>query len=105
MINELFDREYTQDYTCNEFACEAWEKITGENLTQRLNDHLNGLGSFEQIDKPISPCIAFFSRNLNSSTHVGLFYAGRILHLSPRGVQHIPLEYIMLGFKTVSFYK
>ncbi|TCB50952.1 hypothetical protein E0H80_06170 [Acinetobacter sp. ANC 4779] len=105
VINDLFDREYTQDYTCNEFACEAWERITGENLTERLNDYLNDAGSFEGLDVPISPCIAFFSRNPKSSTHVGLFYEGKILHLSPRGVQHIPLDYIMLGFKTVSFYK
>ena len=105
MINDLFDREYKQGYTCNEFACEAWEKITGENLTERLNRYLNGIGDFEQLSEPISPCIAFFSRNLKSSTHVGLFYKGKILHLSPRGVQYIPLDYIMLSFKTVSFYK
>ena len=29
---ELFNREYSQQYTCNEFACEAWQKITGEDL-------------------------------------------------------------------------
>lgn len=105
MINDLFDREYTQGYTCNEFACEAWQQITNENLTERLNNHLNGIGDFEHLSKPISPCIAFFSRNSKSSTHVGLFFQGKILHLSPRGVQYVPLEYVMLVFKTVSFYK
>lgn len=105
MINDLFDREYTQDYTCNEFACEAWGEITGENLVERLNNHLNGIGDFEQLKEPISPCIAFFSRNPKSPTHVGLFYDQKILHLSPRGVQHMPMEYVMMGFRTVSFYR
>lgn len=105
MINALFDREYTEEYTCNEFACEAWQVITGQDLTQRLNDHLNGIGEFEEIKQPVSPCIAFFSVNDSLPTHVGIFYNGKILHLSPRGVQYIPREFVMIGFKYARFYK
>ena len=102
---ELFNREYSQQYTCNEFACEAWQKITGEDLSKRLNDHLNGVGSFKELVASESPCIAFFSINKKLGTHVGVFYKGKILHLSMRGVQYVPLEFVMIGFREVRFYK
>lgn len=35
-INHLLSRTWKEDYTCNEFACEAWLDITGEDLTSRL---------------------------------------------------------------------
>lgn len=59
-INHLLSRTWKEDYTCNEFACEAWLDITGEDLTSRLKKFLNGEGEFKSLDEPISPCIVFF---------------------------------------------
>lgn len=93
-IDNLLDRTWSKQYTCNEFACEAWKQITGKDLSKRLNNFLNGKGKFKQLSEPISPCIVFFTNNNRSSTHVGLFYCGKLLHLTPQGVHYIPLEIV-----------
>ncbi|MCB8769351.1 hypothetical protein [Acinetobacter soli] len=103
-IDHLLDRIWTPKYTCNEFLCEAWQSITGENLTDRLQLFLSGSGDFQRIDEPISPCIVFFTNGPRSSTHVGLFYCDKLLHLSTRGVQFLPLELISINFRETRFY-
>lgn len=103
-IDHLLDRIWTPEYTCNEFLCEAWHSITGENLAERLQQFLNGSGDFQRIDEPISPCIVFFSNGPRSSTHVGLFYCDKVLHLTGRGVQFIPLDLISINFRETRFY-
>lgn len=103
-IDHLLDRIWKPEYTCNEFLCEAWQSITGENLTDRLQLFLNGSGDFQRIDEPISPCIVFFTNGPRSSTHVGLFYCDKLLHLSGRGVQYIPLEIVSINFRETRFY-
>lgn len=105
IVNEMLDREWTSTYTCHEFVCEAWQKITGECLESRLTAFLNGNGDFEKLSEPISPCIAHFKLNDRSSTHVGLFFEGQILHLHLRNGQHVPLEDVMIHFKEVGFYR
>lgn len=104
-IDHLLDRMWSARYTCNEFACEAWLHITGENLTTRLTDFLNGQGEFELLNEPISPCIVYFKNNEFSPTHVGVFFENKVLHLTGRGVQFMPLEIVSFGFKEVRFYK
>lgn len=104
-FESLLCKTYQPNYTCYEFACEAWQHVAGENLTKRMHDFLNGTGVFIQMGAPESPCIAFFYRNNKSPTHVGLFIDGRILHLGFRGAQYAPLDLLMTTFKEVRFYK
>lgn len=104
-IDHLLDRTWSKNYTCNEFLCEAWLQITGENLTQRLDDFLSGTGHFQQLDVPDPPCLVLLSNNNRSSTHVGLFYCDKVLHLSMQGVQLVPLEILQMHFRQVKFYK
>lgn len=104
-FESLLKKIYQHDYTCYEFACEAWCEITGQNLADRMQQFLNNVGCFQRLDKPESPCIAFFYRNDKSPTHVGLFIDGRILHLGFRGAQYVPLDMLMMTFKEVRFYK
>lgn len=104
MIEHLLDREPRQGYMCNEFVCEAWQAVTGEDLKQRLENHLNGIGGFERLDEPISPCLVFFSNSARSASHIGLFYDDKILHLGCSGAQYIPLE-LIIGFKEREFYR
>ncbi|WP_336141973.1 hypothetical protein [Acinetobacter sp. 102] len=104
-IDNLLDRMWSQKYTCNEFACETWQQLTGEDLSKRLNGFLNGKGGFELIEVPVSPCIVFFKHNFQTSTHVGVFFDNKVLHLTGRGVQYMPLEVVKIGFKEVSYYK
>lgn len=104
-LDDLLDRTWTTGYTCNEFVCEAWQKITGENLKDRLEAFLNEKGDFKQLDVPDPPCLVLLSNNSRSSTHVGLFYCNKVLHLSMRGVQFVPLEYLKMHFRDVRFYQ
>lgn len=104
-IDHLLDRTWSKNYTCNEFACEAWKDITGENLTERLDRFLNGNGGFKELNEPISPCIVFFTNENSTPTHVGVFYCGKVLHLTGRGVQFMPLEIAEIGFWEARFYK
>lgn len=104
-IEHLLSRERTRNYGCNEFACEAWQFITGEDLRQRLDNFLNRNGAFERLNEPISPCIAFFKWNNRSSTHVGLFFDNKILHLGLRGAQLAPLQIVESGFLSVEYFR
>ena len=104
-IDHLLDRKWTQDYTCNEFACETWELLTNESLTDRLNAFLNGEGSFEVLESPVSPCLVFFGRRDAGQSHVGVFYDGRLLHLSSKGVQYVEIDIVAMGFRTMRFYR
>lgn len=104
-IDDLLDRTWSKNYTCNEFACDAWLKITGEDLSKRIAESLNGNGEFEQLSEPISPCIVYFKNNDHTPTHVGVFFDSKVLHLTARGVQFMPLEIVSFGFREVRFYK
>ena len=96
MIDSLFGKQWTKDYTCHDFACDAWKEITGKKLV---------LGKRKEVDKPVSPCIVFLYNDSRSDSHVGVFYEGKVIHLAMRGVQYIPLESLTHYFKKVSFYK
>ena len=103
-IDNLLDRVWTSKYTCNEFTCEAWLQITGEDLTQRLQDFLNGKSSFTLHEEPSSPCIVFFTNGKETPTHVGVFFEDKLLHLSKRGAPYVPLEIIKMGFRQTRYY-
>ncbi|OTG78415.1 hypothetical protein B9T31_17600 [Acinetobacter sp. ANC 4558] len=103
-IDNLLDRTWSRDYTCNEFACEAWKQITGKDLSKRIYKALSGKGRFKRLEEPISPCIVYFKNSDTSPTHVGLFYCDKLLHLTSRGVQFVPLEVVAMHFREVSFY-
>lgn len=96
MLDDLMDKVWTKSYTCHEFACDAWKKITGKKLTFKNR---------KKLDAPESPCIVFLSSNERSDSHVGVYFEGRVIHLGARGVQYIALEYLQVGFKKVGFYK
>ena len=102
-LDQFLDRTWTDSYTCNEFACEVWQHMTGEDLTERLTAFLNGTGGFKQLSVPESPCIAMFLRK-NADNHVGIFIDGKLLHLTSKGVHYINLE-IIQGFQQPRFYK
>lgn len=100
MIEQLLNRERSANYACQEFVSEAWKMLTGDDLKQRLFDHQNGSNKFERLFEPISPCLVFFS-NARYQNHIGLFYAGKVLHLADAG-QYVPLE-LILGFDKYEF--
>lgn len=113
-IDGLFNRQYdTEHYNCVHFLCDAWQHVTGQDLKQRMDGFLTAVSSmkasrqtmrgFSRLSAPVSPCIVLMKNRFNS--HVGLFYQGRVLHLSEAGVQWMPLPVATFGFQVVRFYQ
>lgn len=96
MLDRYFGKQWSKDYTCYNLASDVWKDLTGLVLD---------VGNYEQLDKPQNPCIVFMTNNYRKDSHVGIFMDGRVIHLSIRGVQWIPLEWLEMQFKEVSFYK
>lgn len=116
MIDELFNRQYDhRRYHCVHFVIDAANTIfeldyapsfiglTGsldETIkTSRETAHRN-----KQIKNPTNGCIVLMTKQDNSS-HVGIYYKNKVLHLTDSGVQLLTLNQIELIFKRVRFYE
>lgn len=113
-IDHLFSRRYHIDnYNCVHFLCEAWQAMFGEDLSGRMQAFLvaindikpsrEAMQQFKRLKEPISPCIVLFKDS--KSSHVGLFYRRKVLHITRNGVQRVPLDIAKVGFKHVRFYQ
>lgn len=102
MIEHLLSRERRKSYNCQDLVSEAWKILTGEDLKKKIFDHQNHRKMLKRLDEPISPCLVFFS-NARYQNHIGLFYAGKVLHLAD-AAQYVPLE-LIFGFDQCEFYR
>lgn len=85
-----------------------------EDLSERLKGFLrsvsdkqfikNDIKTFKRIEQPADPCIVLF-QSPHQSPHVGLFYRRKVLHITPQGVQRVPLSVARFGFSRVRFYQ
>ena len=99
-------------YNCAHFVNEVWKALTGQDISLGMQGFtvgrenrkmtLSHLRIFKQISKPITPSIAFMQAP--DKTHVGIFYKGKIFHLSKGGVRLENLDTASFGFKKVRFY-
>jgi len=107
-INHFFGRLYNKEkYNCLHFTCEVWEYLTGEsNLLQMIiiDGHLNmdRINKFEILEKPVDPCLVYFKRD--GSSHTGVYYRGRILHITESGVRHELVETLGVNFRKVRYF-
>ena len=92
--DSLLDRSWTPTYTCYDFACEAYEFITGKE---------KDTFSMSEIDSPENLCFVHMDNGAN--THTGIMHDGKLFHLALNGVQKIELDIIRLHFRNVRFYK
>jgi hypothetical protein len=113
-VDEFLDRTFNlRNYNCWHFACEVWEKLTG----QTINAQLNGLRQdilqntvdghadrLTKLDTPLSPCLVLMRRS-KSLPHVGVFIHGRVLHLNEEGVWCQPLTKVSVGFTEIDYYR
>jgi hypothetical protein len=113
-VDPFLDRVQTREYNCLDFTREVWLDMTGEDITARLTGlvgafvdrkpNLSGVKSFKRLPGPISPCIVVMQR-FHFIPHVGIFWNGRILHLTNRGVQFQPLVVARQYFISVKYYE
>lgn len=114
-IDALFDRVHDcKAYNCVHFLCEAWQHVTGTDLRPRMRSFYCSIADMhadkatmrqlQPIKQPISPCIVLLT-SVGHASHVGLYYNGKVLHLSEQGVQYMPLHIVQLTFNRTRFYQ
>lgn len=115
-VDALLDRQYdSKKYHCVHFLIEAaqylFEKdyspsflgLTGD-LKQSIQTSRNTTIKNKRIERPRDGCIVLMTNLLNSS-HVGLFYCGRVLHLSEIGVHFQELRSLDRAYSRFRFYE
>lgn len=115
-VDALLDRQYdSKKYHCVHFLIEAaqylFEKdysasflgLTGD-LKQGIQTSRDTTIKNKRIERPKDGCIVLMTNLLNSS-HVGLFYCGRVLHLSEIGVHFQELRSLERNYSRFRFYE
>jgi hypothetical protein len=115
-VDALLDRQYDpKKYHCVHFLIEAaqylFEKdysesflgLTGD-LKQSIQTSRDTTIKNKRLERPKDGCIVLMTNLLNSS-HVGLFYCGRVLHLSEIGVHFQELRSLDRAYSRFRFYE
>ncbi|MGO1158722.1 hypothetical protein ACTL4S_07890 [Acinetobacter lwoffii] len=115
-IDALLDRQYDpKKYHCVHFLIEAaqylFEKdysasfmgLTGD-LAKSIQTSRDTTIKNKRLERPKDGCIVLMTNLLNSS-HVGLFYCGRVLHLSEIGVHFQELRSLERNYSRFRFYE
>lgn len=89
----IFDKDYTPCFL----------GLTGP-LQETIKTSRNTVHRNKQIKKPIDGCIVLMTYQ-DQSSHVGLFFHGRIFHLIERGPQRITVEQAESIFNRIRYYE
>lgn len=101
LYNESFD---PVNNTCVHFAKKAYKTITGIDISDKLPDPQNPFVKQLIECKPEGSCIVLCESNTMQS-HVGVLLNGKVLNMTPKGVQLTPLELFNKVFNSVKFYR
>ena len=115
MFDALFVREYDRNkYNCAHLVADAWQLATGKPLPASYGLFTRPVGErradtalradFLRLDAPSPPCIVLMTRP-RFHPHVGLFWAGKVLHITEQGVAFQPLDVVSVGFTKIRFYQ
>lgn len=115
-IDALLDRCYdSKNYHCVHFLIEAAKYLLNQDysasflgltgdLSQSIQTSRNTTIKNKRLEKPKHGCIVLMTNLLNSS-HVGLFYCNRVLHLSESGVYFQELRSLERNYSRFRFYE
>lgn len=115
-VDALLDRQYDpKKYHCVHFLIEAAQYLLDVDYTENFLGLTGDLAKSIQtsrdttiknkrIERPKDGCIVLMTNLLNSS-HVGLFYCGRVLHLSEIGVHFQELRSLERNYSRFRFYE
>jgi hypothetical protein len=103
-----------EGYNCWAFSREIWLELTGKNLGNQTparrdpQEYKNKAEEFSQklqrLESPAEPCLVLFQRP-RLEPHIGVYYKGKVLHLTQSGAYYMPLHEVSLGYLSVSFYR
>ena len=115
-IDPLLTKVYNEkSYHCVHFAIEAAQYLFDADysdvfigLTGSLSDALrtsrNTAITTIQVKQPKDGTIVLMT-NINGSSHVGLYYNERVLHLTEMGVHYLPLITLNRFYKRIRYYE
>lgn len=114
-VDSYLDRKLDANtYNCLHLSRDIWLELTGEDIAIRLSGLMGLLGekrlrsatvrAFRRLATPVSPCIAIMQLP-RQQPHMGVYLRGKILHFQNHGVEFMPPEIAMRGFKTVKYYQ
>ena len=115
-IDALLDRKYDpENYHCVHFLIEAAQYLFNQDysdsfigLTASLHETLrtsrHTATRNRQIKEPVDGTIVLMT-NINQSSHVGLFYCDKVLHLTEMGTHFLPLITIQRFYKRIRYYE
>lgn len=115
-IDALLDRRYdSKNYHCVHFLIEAAQYLLNQDysasflgltgdLSQSIQTSRDTTIKNKRLERPIDGCIVLMTNLLNSS-HVGLFYCNRVLHLSESGVYFQELRSLERNYSRFRFYE
>lgn len=113
LVEKYLFKTFTREYNCFSFVRDVWQELTGIDLgDQTPKEHtvnsyneraLKVANTLVKLDSLRDPCIVLLQR-ARMEPHVGVYYRGKVLHLTKRGAYYIPLDQITPGYPNVSFY-
>lgn len=114
-LDSFFERQYNRDtYNCAHFACDVWERLTGQDIREELVGFLQPpkgrytdpalRRKFKKLEAPESPCLVLMQRP-KSVPHAGVYVRGMVIHIHERGVEFLPPEVATRGFTRIGYYK
>lgn len=110
-VDPFFFRRYdAKNYHCLHHAAEVWKAVTGEDILDKLAGVLNGLSrshvkAFARLERAQAPCLALMRQRIGGTLHVGVYLKGRILHITPRGVEFQPACVVGARYTDLRFYR
>lgn len=114
-IDCLLDRQHDREnYHCVHFVIEAGKYLFGYDFTDNflgLSNPLDSNGNpsrhtvknSERVQAPTDGTVVLMTK-LDNRLHVGLYYAGRVLHLSKSGVRYQSIRQLQREYKRLRFY-
>jgi hypothetical protein len=113
-VDRFLDRMPRPGYNCLDFTREVWLALTGQDITERLTGlvgdfacrkaTVSGVKGFKRLQTPSSPCFVVMQRT-KFVPHIGIFLNGRMLHMSNKGVQYMPIEVARAYFTGIRYYQ
>lgn len=102
-LSILAEPYHPQNNNCGHFVVKIWKQLTGQDITKYLLQPLDKIaGDFTKLKEPQSPCLTVMT--FGGVTHVGVWYEGKLLHMTDKGPVYQELSSVKENFK-YRFYK
>jgi cell wall-associated NlpC family hydrolase len=113
VIEKYLSRRFNyQTSNCWHLVRDFWYELHGVQLPDHTPSNVWQQGnaaaeaaavSYRELTAPADPCIVLL-RFPRGTPHVGVYYQGRVLHITPYGAFYQTLDTLQRGWRTCQFY-